>query len=275
MRIARLGPTVFAVTLIGLGLMGLSRGGFAPIWHSAPQSLPGRGELALLGTLLLLGCGTALLWPTSAPSAARTLFVSLLLWLLLIKLPYVLHAPTAAVAYESCGETAVLLAAAWVLYALRAGEREQQWLAPLTGMRGIRHARSRYALAMIAFGAAHFAYAAYTAALVPTWLPRHMVWVYLTGGAYLAAGCGLLGGVAPRLAVTLSTLQMGLFTLLVWVPTVARSDPTAAALSECALSWALTAGGWVVADSCRTLPWLPVAIERHTVRSPPQTPSAR
>lgn len=274
MRIARFGPTVFAVTLFGLGMMGLSRGGFAPIWHSAPQSLPGRGEVALLGSLLLLGCGAALLWRTTAPAAARTLFVSLLLWLLLIKLPYVLRAPTAVVAYESCAETAVLLAAAWVLYALRAGERERQRLAQLTGERGIRHARDLYALAMLAFGAAHFAYAAYTAALVPTWLPRHTVWVYLTGSAYLAAGCGLLVGLAPRLAVALSTLQMGLFTLLVWVPAVARSDPTAATLSECALSWALTAGGWVVADSCCALPWLPVAIGRRTARSP-RAPSAR
>ncbi len=269
MRIVSVSQAVFAVTLIGLGIIGLRSGGFAPIWHSAPKSLPGRADLAPLGTLLLLGCGTGLLWRAAATAAARVLCLSLLLWLLLIKLPYVLHAPAAAVSYESCAETAVLLAAAWILYAGGSGERERRWLGLLSGERGIRLARVLYALAMIAFGTAHFAYAGYTATLVPAWLPRHTTWVYLTGGAYLAAGVGLLSGLAPRLAAVLSTLQMGLFTLLVWVPAVTHSDPTAAALSECALSWALTAGGWVVADSCSTLPWVSLATARRAGLSPP------
>jgi hypothetical protein len=176
----------------------------------------------------------------------------LLIWMVVFKAPAIIAAPAAVASWESCGETAVLAAAAWALFAGSAGGGRL----PVTGDAGVRLAQILYALAMMVFGVAHLAYLRATAALVPGWLPNHVVWVWVTAAAYVGAGVAMLVGAWARLAATLSALQMGLFTLLVWGPIVARGHAGAGAWSETVVSWSLAAAGWVVAASYDGTPWL-------------------
>jgi uncharacterized membrane protein len=258
MRIASVGHAVFAGTMIALGILGLAKGDFAPIWQPVPQGLPAREALAYLCSFISLAGGMGLLWPRAAAIAARVLFVYLLLWLLLFKGRFVLKAPTVEVSYQTCGETAVIVAGAWVLYAWFAADRDKRWLAFAIGDKGVRMARVLYALALIAFGLSHFAYVNMTAPLVPAWLPAHVFWAYFTGCTFLAAAAAVLAGVWARLAVALSALQIGLFTVLVWGPILAAGHVSAQHWNEFVVSWAITAGAWVVADSYRAVPWLAV-----------------
>ncbi len=260
-RIASAGHAAFAVILIAVGVWGLARGGFVGIWDSVPHGAPLREALAYLCAVVSLASGLGLLWRPSAAPAARGLFIFLLGWLVLVKLPYILRTPWVEVTYESCGETAVIVAGAWVLYVGFAGRWDRRWLGFVADERGVRLARRLYGLALVAFGLSHFAYLQLTAPLVPAWLPAHVVWAYFTGSAYLAAGAAVLIGVYARLAATLSAVQMGLFTLLVWVPVVAAGRAGLGQWGELAVSAALSAGGWVVAESYRGARWLAVA--RH------------
>src|SRR3954468_18028937 len=113
MRIASVGHTVFAATMIALGILGLVKGGFAPIWQPVPEGLPAREALAYLCAFLSLVCGMGLFWRRSAATAARVLFAYLLLWMLVFKGRFIVLAPTVEGSYQSCGETAVIVAAAW------------------------------------------------------------------------------------------------------------------------------------------------------------------
>jgi uncharacterized membrane protein len=176
------------------------------------------------------------MWRRTQRIAAQALLIFLAGWFLLFHMHGLLKAPMSQETWSNVGEKAVVISAAAALFA--------------TNEKGLRIAASIFGLALIPFGTAHFAYLKETASLVPAWLPWHLAWAYLTGTAFVVAGIAVVAGVCARLAAALATLQMGLFTILVWVPIV-TAGANAFQWSEFVISTTLTAAGWVVADSYR------------------------
>ncbi len=257
LRIAGAGHAVFAASMIALGILGLVNARFALVWQPVPEGVPARQVLAYLCPLISLVSGTGLLWRGTASVASRLLLGYLLVWLLLFRVPNMFVAPTAQDTWSAWGETAVVVSGAWALYAWLAPDWDRRWLGPATGDGGLHVARVLFGLALLPFGLGHFRYLEETAALVPGWLPWHTGWAYFTGCAFVVAGVAVLTGVCARLAATLTVLQLGLFTLLVWAPIVA-AGPSAYQWSECVISAAVTAGAWAVADSYRGMAWLDI-----------------
>jgi len=227
--------------MVGLGIQGLIHGAFTPIWFGVPRGVAGRDLLAYLCALISLASGLGLLVQRTSAIASRGLLTWLLAWLLVVRVPSVILFPVGIGSWWGFGDTAVMAAAAWVLYA--------------NGDKGQRIAKMLYGLGLVPFGVAHFTNLKDTVVVIPDWLPFHVALAYLTGAAFIAAGAAVMSGVYARLAATLSTLQMGLFTLIVWVPIVV-AGPSDSQWAEFVNSWSLTAAGWVVADSYRGTRWL-------------------
>src|SRR5215472_3871259 len=215
MRIPSTGRAIFAVTMIGLGIIGLIHRNFVPVWNPAPKVSAG-GLLVSLSSLISLSAGIGLLIRRVAGEAARLLLATLLLWLLLFRLPNFFLMPAFAACW-SVFPLAVMLAAAWVLYVWFATDWDRKYLSVAIGSNGLRVAHTLYGMSLIFFGAAHFIDLKDTLSLIPNWLPWHLFWAYFTSCAFIAAGLAALTGVCARLAVTLSVLQITLFLVLVWL----------------------------------------------------------
>src|ERR1700686_3008289 len=206
---------LFAVGMIGLGILALVYGDFALVWQPVASWIPGRTVLAYGSGLIMLLGGVGLLLRVAAAWSARVLFPYLIVWLLL-KVPALLVAPRIEAVWLGVGELAVLLAGGWVLFARLAGLQEGSPLSFATGQNGLRIARILFAVALIPIGLSHIVYVKPTADLVPAWLPYRTFWAYATGAGQIACGLGVLFSVLPRVAARTEAGMISLFTLLVW-----------------------------------------------------------
>ncbi len=242
------GHAFFALTMTGIGILGLAKGAFTPTWSGVPKTFPARVALAYLCAFVCVASGIGLLSRRTAGIAARVLVSTFLIWLVVFRLPGIFQSPGATDPWWALADTAVMMAASLVLYAWFAADADRRRFAFALSDRAVPIARALFGLGLIPFGVAHFTYFQHTVDMVPSWLPWHVALASVTGGGFIAAGVAVLVGVYARLAAVLVTLQLGLFTLLVWVPVVVR-HPSASDWAEFVSSWVLTAAAWMVAMS--------------------------
>jgi uncharacterized membrane protein len=240
--------TLFALGMVGLGILALVYGDFAMVWQPVPEGIPGRTLLAYAsGVIMLLG-GVGLLVRTTAAWSARILFPYLIIWLLL-KVPALLVAPQMEAVWLGFGEIAVLLAGGWVLFATLAELREGSPLKFATGEKSIRLARIFFAVSLLPIGLSHLVYVKETVELVPAWLPYRVGWAYLTGAGQIACGLGVLFSILPRVAAMAEAGMISLFTLLVWGPAILAAPKTRLPWTAFFISWAIASAAWVVAQN--------------------------
>src|ERR1700733_6963940 len=205
--------TLFAVGMIGLGILGLIYGDFALVWQPVASWFPGRTALAYCAAVIMLLGGIGLLFEATVRWAICILCPYLILWALL-KVPALVVAPQIEGVWLGFGELAVLLAGGWTLFARLGGVGEDGLWRFVTGENGVRAARYFFAVWLIPIGLSHIMYVKETMALVPAWLPSPMFWAYLTGAGQMACGLGVLFGVLPRVAAFCEAGMISIFGLL-------------------------------------------------------------
>jgi uncharacterized membrane protein len=251
-----LGHLLLAAVMIALGIRGLVYGDFASVWQRIPiENLPGRQFFVYACAVIELATGTGLLMRRTVRLSSCILFVFLLLWAVLLKLPAVVFVPQMEATWLGFGEIAVILAGGWILFASYAGEWSRHHLRFEVGANGVRWARLLFVVSLPTIGLSHFVYAKETVAFIPAWLPWHLFLAYLTGAGSIATSLAVLFAVWPRLAATLEAAMLSVITLLVWLPGVVAT-PGNDSVTPFLMSTAIACGAWVVADSYRGVGWL-------------------
>ncbi len=260
MRIAGFGHALFGIAAAGLAILSLAYGNFAPIWEPLPAWLP-RPESWVYGSgAILLAASAGLFFARTGSVSAIIIGVYESVWTLARVRPILLK-PLAIGSWYGLSEALGPLLGAWILYAALRRPYDTAAATVMTSDRAQRAARALFGAACVVYGAAHFAYATYTAAMVPAWLPARTELAYLTGAAHAAAGFGLLVGVLPRLAATLEAIMMSLFGVLVWFPSFFAqpvpqwATPTQNRWSETIVTFLLAASAWIVAASLQSASW--------------------
>lgn len=248
---------LFAIGLIGMGVLALVYGDFAMGWQPVAPWFPARTALAYASGLFMVLCGAALFFRTTTAWALRVLLPFLVVWQLL-KFPALVVAPTMEGVYLGFGEIAVLLAGGWTLFA-RLGHADGTRFAWVGGERAVRAARYYMALWIIPIGLSHMLYLKPTMDLIPPFLPGKIFWAYLTGIGQIASGLGLLFGVFPRIAAWSEAVQISLYALLIWLPAILLNNsnlgPSFAhadrrlSFTAFLISWIIAAGAWAVAQN--------------------------
>jgi len=227
-----------ALAAASLAVLGLAYRDFAPAWRNFPDWVPDHESWIEVLSLVLLTGSIGLLIPRTFRPSLAAIGVYCAVWAFLAAEP-ILAAPLSIGAWYGTVEAlSVLCGVALIMPKAPA-----------------RVARSIFGLTCIFYGVSHFAFAGYTAAMVPAWLPGPVVLAYFTGLCHMGAGIALVAGVLPRLAASLEAGMMSLFGLLVWVPSF-LADPTPKwatpaqnQWSELVVTLALAASAWIVSLS--------------------------
>jgi uncharacterized membrane protein len=251
--------TLFAIGLIGMGVLALVYGDFAMVWQPVAPWFPGRTVLAYGSGVLMVGCGVGLFFRATTAWALRIVLPYLVVWQML-KFPSLVVAPKMEAVYLGFGEIAVLLAGGWTLFA-RLGDLSGTKFAWAGGEQAVRFARYYFAVWIIPIGISHMLYLKPTLDLIPPFLPGKVFWAYLTGIGQIASGLGVLFGVLPRVAAWAEAAQISLYALLIWLPAILLENknlgPSFAhanqrlSFTAFFISWIIAAGAWAVAQNVR------------------------
>lgn len=251
MRIVGIGRGLFALASAGLAIWSLWYGHVA--WQSLPAWIPWREAWVYGSALVVLAASAGLCFSRTALASALTIGAYQALSAAIF-VPQIFAKPLGVDAWYPFCEALTSLVGAWVLYALLRWQLRGSGT-PMAGDGAVRVAQVLFGLTCVFYGWSHFAYADYTASMVPAWLPSHLVFAYFTGAGHIAAGVAVIVGVLPGLAATLEAIMMSLFGLLVWVPSFFAqprpkwATPPDSQWSELAVTLVLAASAWIVAIS--------------------------
>ena len=245
MRSGSPGPVLLGSAVTALGIRGIITGmpipGWQPLWFTAGAAVAARLDgIALIVLGCMVGASLKRRW------GGYVLAGLLLTWIVVLHGHNLVDNPTSVALWLGVAEVGAVCTGAFLL-ALSEPRAEDRLVAATT-------ARCAFGLCAVVFGISHFAYAKFTATMVPAWLPFRFFLAYATGTAHMAAGIAIVSGLLRRTAAGLLAVMMGSFVVLVHIPEAIASGGGLTDLTFLLNASCLCGAAWVVASTAPPAP---------------------
>lgn len=226
-----------AACLIGLGALSIMSGNFGYQWQPVAASIPNRAQWAMAIGIVEVLTGIALIIPGTQQWGAFVASALYVFWELLHSPDIVSH-PANVAAWLGASEPFAIALGALLL--ARSGEADGADILD-------RIFVQLFGASAVVFGASHFAYAQFTAAMVPAWLPMPLALAYVTGAIHAGTGSALILGLRRELAALIEAAMMTSFVLLVHIPRVFHEPSNRFEWTMMFAAIALSSAAWIVA----------------------------
>jgi uncharacterized membrane protein YphA (DoxX/SURF4 family) len=238
----KIGWIGLAVSMLGLGLLGLVSGDFALNWQPVPAWVPGRTLLAYLTAAVFVALGAGLLVDRYKHSLAVATAVAFLVWAVLLHGPGVVTNPLSILPWLGFTERLEVAAGALMLAATQVPGTVFARRAMLVGRIG-------FGACLPIFGLSHFAYAQFTADMIPAFIPAHLFFAYLAGAGHIAAGVAILSNVLTRVAAIAFAAMVSGFVVLLHIPRTIADPGNRTEWTMLVIAMTISAAAWCVAGS--------------------------
>lgn len=109
-----------------------------------------------------------------------------------------------------------------------------------------------FGIAVVTYALAQIVYFAYTASLVPKWIPPGQTfWTVLTTIAFALAAVAILTGRYTLPAMQLLALMVAIFGLTIWVPAVIAHPAKLSNWTELTTNFGICSAAWILAEWIR------------------------
>jgi hypothetical protein len=108
-----------------------------------------------------------------------------------------------------------------------------------------------FALTILSFGINHFLYAKDAAEYIPSWIPNHLFWIYVTGTALVGSSIAIILKIKRRLAAALLGEMIFIWVIILHIPKTLGAPPAdnAGEITSAFLAFAYCGIAFVIAGS--------------------------
>jgi len=221
-NIADIGGVFFGIAIAGMGLLTIYYGDFPYMLIPPKHSwIPGLALIAYAFGILLFLAGACIVFGKKTRPVSLLLGGVLLLIFCFYFIPYQLMVSSNYMHFgdwENAAKELTLAGGAFVIAGCFSEKNESPLIRLLSTL--ISFGAILFSITIISFSIDHYLYAKEAADYVPSWIPHHLFWIYVTGTALFASGLAIILKIKRELAATLLGTMIFTWVIVLHVPRI-------------------------------------------------------